>query len=139
MYLKPNFFKYKTKFKNRRFFPNSKQISMSYGSIAIILRTHFYINAKQILKLKLFFKKINKKQDKTKRYFILKTFPYYPLTKKPQGLRMGKGTGKLNGWVSKVKSGSSIIEFKGIRYGRAKLFFNQFRFKSYLNLSLVIK
>ena len=49
---------------------------------------------------------------------------------------MGKGTGKLNGWVAKSKSGSSLIEFKGIRYGRIKYYFSQFNFKTYSKLLL---
>lgn len=136
MYLKPRFFRFKSKFKGRSFVSNSPTIKFFYGSMAIILKSNLYINSKKIVKLKLFFKKINKKQDKTKRYTLFKIFPYYPLTKKPQGLRMGKGTGKLNGWFAKVKSGSSLIEFKGIRSGRAQLYYNQFKIKSYVGSTI---
>jgi ribosomal protein L16/L10AE len=43
----------------------------------------------------IFLKKINKKSEKTKRKLWFRTFPYFPLTRKSQGLRMGKGKGKL--------------------------------------------
>jgi len=37
--------------------------------------------------------------------------PFWPLTKKPQETRMGKGKGsKLRGWVSPVKKGKIIME-----------------------------
>lgn len=137
MYLKPKNTKYKQLFKKRSFLINSNKLLFFYGSVAILLKSNFYINSKQITKLKLFLKKLNKKQEKTKRYVLFKTFPFYPLTKKPQGLRMGKGSGKLNGWTSKTKSGSTFIEFKGIRFGRIRLYFNQFQYKTCLKLSLI--
>ena len=137
MYLKPKNSKYRQLFKKRSFLINSNKLNFFYGSIAFLLKANLYINSKQIVKLKLFLKKLNKKQEKTKRYVLLKTFPFYPLTKKPQGLRMGKGSGKLNGWVSKTKSGSTFVELKGIRLGRVKLYFNQLNYKMHPNLLLI--
>lgn len=46
---------------------------------------------------------------------------------------MGKGTGKLTCWFTLIKSGSTIIEFKNLRYGRAFYYMRQFSFKMSCN------
>jgi ribosomal protein L16/L10AE len=54
-----------------------------------------HLSAAQIFRFKLFLKKAVKKSDKTRRFAWLLAFPHLPLTKKPNGIRMGKGKGKL--------------------------------------------
>jgi hypothetical protein len=49
---------------------------------------------------------------------------------------MGKGTGKLNTWFSKIKSGSNLIETKGIRYGRLLLFVLLLKFANYSDFTI---
>jgi hypothetical protein len=102
----------------------------------VVIKTNLYLVSKHFAKIKLLFKKINKKADKTKRFIFFNTFPNFPLSKKPQGLRMGKGTGKLNTWFSKIKSGSNLIETKGIRYGRLLLFVLLLKFSNYSNFTI---
>jgi ribosomal protein L16/L10AE len=46
--------------------------------------------------MKVTLKKAIRKPDHTRRYVWFNTFPHMPLTKKPKGMRMGKGIGKLN-------------------------------------------
>lgn len=46
-----------------------------------------------------------------------------PLTKKPKGMRMGKGAGKLNAWQIQTCGGVFIFEFRNLRLGRAVHFF----------------
>ena len=41
-------------------------------------------------------KKAVKKPERTKRLIWFNVFPHMPLTKKPKGMRMGKGAGRLN-------------------------------------------
>lgn len=95
MVLNPKKILFKNRFKLRRFlsFKNSK---LCFGNIGFKVMRPMFFNAKRIFRFKLFFKKLNKKSDKTKRKLWFNTFPFFPLTKKPQGLRMGKGKGKLN-------------------------------------------
>jgi len=38
---------------------------------------------------------------------------------------MGKGVGKLAAWGSQLAGGITILEFKNLRFGRAKYFFKQ--------------
>lgn len=123
--------------KSRSFVHNISGKFYRIGSYAIVAKSTLYVNSKQISKFKTFFKKINKKSEKTKRFCWVNMFPYYPLSKKPQGLRMGKGSGKLNGWHSKIKSGSPIVQLKGIRLGRIRMYFNQLNFKLSKGASLI--
>lgn len=58
------------------------------------------------------------------------------MTKKPIGLRMGKGCGKPTIWFSLIKPGFIWIEFKGIRIGKIS-YFNK-KFNSKLNSKLFI-
>ena len=55
-------------------------------------------------------------KKKTKKTGILKLngFPSIPLTKKPIGLRMGKGVGSIDSWVFPVKKGCILIELNDI-------------------------
>jgi ribosomal protein L16/L10AE len=46
--------------------------------------------------MKVTLKKAIRKPDHTRRQVWFNTFPHLPLTKKPKGMRMGKGIGKLN-------------------------------------------
>ena len=74
-----------------------------------------HLSAAQIFRFKLFLKKAVKKSDKTRRFSWLLAFPHLPLTKKPNGIRMGKGKGKLECWFTNVSGGSVLIEFKNLR------------------------
>jgi len=40
--------------------------------------------------------------------------PNVPLTKKPVGVRMGKGSGSLSVWVSPIKKGKVILELVNV-------------------------
>ncbi|XCC45273.1 MAG: 50S ribosomal protein L16 [Candidatus Shikimatogenerans sp. Ttur] len=62
---------------------------------------------------------INKYLEKGNKLFI-NIFPYKPITKKPQEVRMGKGKGNFEIWVCPVKPGKIIFELKNINYKLAK-------------------
>jgi ribosomal protein L16/L10AE len=79
--------------------------------------------------MKVTLKKAIRKPDHTKRYVWFNTFPHLPLTKKPKGMRMGKGVGKLNAWQTQLRGNSFIFEFKNLRPGRAVKFFKKLRVK----------
>ena len=42
---------------------------------------------------------------------------------------MGKGTGKLAGWVADLPSGINLVELKNLRTGRADYYCNQVKHK----------
>lgn len=57
------------------------------------------------------YKIISKTLKKTGR-LVLKVFPQTPISKKPIEIRMGKGKGNVDHWISKIKSGSVICEIE---------------------------
>ena len=44
----------------------------------------------------------------------IRIFPDVPITKKPLEVRMGKGKGNVEYWVSKVQPGSMLYEMEGV-------------------------
>jgi large subunit ribosomal protein L16 len=58
-------------------------------------------------------KYIKKYMIKQSRIWI-RIFPDLPVTKKPTGVRMGKGKGKPDRWIAKVTAGTTIIEIGNI-------------------------
>jgi len=124
MMLQPRKFKYKTRQK-RRSTATPSPFKLSYGNLALVLLKPFRISAKRIFRLKLFLKRSSRKSDWTKRSFWVAIFPHLPLSRKPKGMRMGKGAGKLSTWYTQLRGGKSLVEFKNLRPGRAAHFSKQ--------------
>lgn len=124
MVLRPRKFIYKSKFK-RRLFKFSINSPLSYGHIGLKVLQPLQFNSKQLFRLKILVKKSAKKSDKTRKHVWLNTFPHLPLTRKVAGSRMGKGKGKLSGWVSRTPSGINLVEFYNLRHGKALYYCKQ--------------
>ena len=122
--LQPRKFKYKTKQKNRTVYTWTFK-SLTYGDCGLRTIQPLRLSSKQIFRLKVFLKKAVRKPDITKRLVWFNTFPHMPLTKKPKGMRMGKGSGKLNAWQIQMRGGVFVFEFKNLRPGRAIHFFKK--------------
>ena len=82
--------------------------NLQIGSIGLRAIEFGRLTSKQVEAI---FKIINKTIKKTGR-LVLKVFPQTPISKKPIEIRMGKGKGSVDHWVSKVKSGSIICELE---------------------------
>lgn len=128
MILQPRKFKYKSIQKGRKAHTPSS-VTLSYGTAGVALLRPLRISAKRIFRLKLFLKKSSRKSDITKRAYWVSAFPHLPLSRKPKGMRMGKGVGKLSYWYTQVRSGKFIVEFKNLRLGRVQYYGNQVRHK----------
>lgn len=126
--LQPRKFKYKT-LQKRRSFTKPNLSSMKYGSVALTILRPFRVSAKRIFRLKLFLKRSARKSDITKRAFWVFIFPHLPLSRKPKGMRMGKGVGKLSTWFTQLRAGRNLAEFKNLRLGRAIHYSKQLRHK----------
>ncbi len=50
----------------------------------------------------------------------IRIFPDVPVTKKPIEVRMGKGKGSVDRWVSKVKPGRIMFEIDGVTEATAR-------------------
>jgi large subunit ribosomal protein L16 len=122
--LRPRKFTYKNRHKNRSII-NFRKSTLSYGHFGLRILQPLWVNSKQVFRYKLFIKKAAKRADKTSRKVWFNLFPHLPLTRKVEGSRMGKGKGKLAGWVAQLSPGVNMFEFKNLRPGRAKYYFQQ--------------
>ena len=106
------------------------------------------LNSKHIFRQKLLLKRGSRKYDITKRKVWFNIFPHVPLSRKVAGSRMGKGTGKLSGWITEIPAGVFLFEYKNLRSGRSSYYCNQVvarlpiktrlirKYKDYTNLPL---
>lgn len=124
MILQPRKFRYKSRQKSRSAHTPSST-KLSYGTVGLVLLRPLRISAKRIFRLKLFLKKSSRKSDITRRAFWVSVFPHLPLSRKPKGMRMGKGAGKLANWYTQIRAGKLLVEFKNLRYGRAEYYSKQ--------------
>lgn len=122
--LQPRKFKRKTKQKNRTVHKWAFN-TLTYGDCGLKTLQPLRMSSRQIFRLKVFLKKATRKSDFTHRLSWFNTFPHMPLTKKPKGMRMGKGAGKLNAWQIQMRGGVFVLEFKNLRPGRAIHFFKK--------------
>ena len=74
------------------------------------------ISNKQIEALR----KIMKRSLKSYGKFWLNIFPNISVTKKSEGIRMGKGKGNVKFWFNGVSKGTVIAEMNGCSWGQAK-------------------
>ena len=96
MILQPRHITYKRRQKKRSLlsFNNTKNI-LNFGNSGLMLLRPVHLTAFQIFRYKLFLKRASRKPDVTRRFVWFNAFPHLPLTRKPNGVRMGKGKGKL--------------------------------------------
>ncbi len=126
--LQPRNFIYKRKQKGRSLisFNNSYlKHKLKYGNSGLMILKPIHLTSNQLFRFKLFLKRTNKKSDYTRRFFWFCAFPHLPLTRKPNGVRMGKGKGKLECWFTNISGGTTLIEFKNLRRGRSIFFMKQ--------------
>lgn len=128
MLLQPRKFRFKTKQKGRSVLKWKSNL-LNYGDCGLKTLNPLRMSSRQIFRIKLILKKAVRKSDITKRKVWFNTFPHLPLTKKTKGMRMGKGSGKLNAWQSYLRGGSYVFEFKYLRPGRALYFFKRISMK----------
>lgn len=128
MMLQPRKFTYKTRHKTRKT-KSWASATLNYGDFGVRILNPLRLSAKQIFRLKLFLKRAVKKADVTRRKVWFAAFPHLPLTKKPKGLRMGKGAGKLASWTTQLRGGVNLVEFKNLRLGRSLYFYKQIAHK----------
>ena len=128
MLLQPRKFIWKTKQKHRTR-RVSKNAFLHYGCSGVLILQPLRTTAKRIFRLKIFLKRSARKPDFTRRSMWISIFPHLPLTKKPKGMRMGKGAGKLHAWYTHLHPGMTVVEFKNLRRGRAAYYAKQVKHK----------
>lgn len=126
MLFQPRKTKFKKTKKGRLSKFNFKSNKLQFGHIGLKVIESGLITSKQIESAR---QAINRKIKRKGKVWI-RIFPSISVTSKPAAVRMGKGKGSVSHWVSKVGSGTVILEMCGVssylsksalRTGSAKL------------------
>ncbi|XZR52694.1 MAG: 50S ribosomal protein L16 [Enterobacteriaceae bacterium] len=113
----------KTKFKKMQKGRNKGSIinkDINFGTFGLRSIEHGRITSKQIESARRSINRTIKKQGK----IWICIFPDKPITKKPLEVRMGKGKGNVEFWVSLIKPGKIIYELNGVTEKLARKAFN---------------
>lgn len=110
MFLQPKRSKYKKSRKGKLTKLNFKSNKLIFGSIGIKTLESGLISSRQIESAR---QAIARKIQRKGKIWI-RIFPHYPVTKKPIEVRMGKGKGNPEFWITRVRAGQIIFEFDGI-------------------------
>ncbi|BFI91126.1 50S ribosomal protein L16 [Enterobacterales bacterium endosymbiont of Anomoneura mori] len=113
----------KTKYKKMQKGRNRGSIinkNLKFGIFGLKSIEHGRLTSKQIESARKVINRIIKKQGK----IWICVFPDKPITKKPLEVRMGKGKGNVEYWVSLIKPGKIIYELDDISEELAREAFN---------------
>ena len=90
--------------------------NVSFGEIGLQATGRCRMTARQIEAARRAMTRHVKRQGK----IWIRVFPDKPITKKPLEVRMGKGKGSVEYWVSVVKPGRILFELDGLDFDQAK-------------------
>jgi len=110
MFLQPKHFKYKKIKKGKLQKHKYKKNKLDFGNIGLKACESGYITARQLEAAR---QAIVRKTGRQGKLWV-KIYPKTPITKKPNEVRMGKGTGTISHWAAKTRGGSVIFELTGI-------------------------
>jgi large subunit ribosomal protein L16 len=94
-----------------------RKISYSKGGSKFIIGN---IGIKALKSCRLAFKpleagrRIIARKLKKKSRIWIRPFPYTPLTKKPDEIRMGKGKGAVHSWIHRLEAGKILFELNNV-------------------------
>ena len=83
---------------------------LHYGDYGLVANEGAWITAQQIEAARIAMTRYMKRGGKV----WINIFPHLPLTKKPLGVRQGKGKGSVEGYVAVVKKGKIMFEISGV-------------------------
>lgn len=89
---------------------------LAFGSYGIKALEETWMTARQIEAARIAVTRFMKRQGQV----WIRIFPDKPITKKPAEVRMGKGKGGVEGWVSMVNPGRMLFECDGVDIDTAK-------------------
>jgi large subunit ribosomal protein L16 len=110
MLLIPKKYKYKKVRKVNIKFNALTNTKLLFGSYGILALEAGYIHAKQLEAIR---QTINRHLNRKGKIWTI-VFPDYGVTKRPTQIRIGKGTGKIQYWVHRVRPGKMLFEVDGI-------------------------
>ena len=115
--LQPSKTKFRKQHKGRIHGKSYSGSKLNFGSYGLKARTPGRVSAKQIEAAR---RAITREMEREGRVWI-RIFPDVPVTKKPTEVRMGKGKGNVEFWVSRVHPGRIIFEVDGVDEATAKI------------------
>ena len=108
--LQPKKTKYRKAFKGRIHGSSKGGFSLNFGSYGLKAVEPERITARQIEAARRAITRHMKRQGRV----WIRIFPDLPVSAKPIEVRMGKGKGSTDRWVSKVKPGRIMFEIDGV-------------------------
>ncbi|WP_185855872.1 50S ribosomal protein L16 [Blattabacterium cuenoti] len=108
--LQPKKTKYKKKQKGRIRGNSTKGVFLSRGAYGIKAMESAWVTSRQLESARIAATRYMKREGK----LWINVFPDKPITKKPQEVRMGKGKGPVEFWVSVIKPGRILFEVDGV-------------------------
>lgn len=132
--MKPTIFKFTKSHRGGRANPGIKYDKIQNGDIALIANQTAIIKGTHLTSIGLTIKRAIKKEGN----LYYRIFPHTPVTKKPLEVRMGKGKGSVNHYISKVQRGSIILEIKTLNLTKALSTLNIIKSKLPLSSSIII-
>lgn len=89
---------------------------ISFGDYALVCMERGRLSARQIEACRVAVSRSVKRGGK----LWIRVFPSLPITKKPAEVRMGKGKGSPEYWVTKIQPGRIVLEIGGVSKEKAK-------------------
>lgn len=114
--LSPAKTKYKKQHKGKNRGYAKKGTIISFGTIALLANGRGFLSSKQIEAARVAMTRHVKRDGK----IWIRIFPNKPITKKPAEVRMGKGKGSVDSWVSVIKPGRILYEIDGVKESIAR-------------------
>ena len=108
--LQPKKTKYRKQQKGRNRGLAVRGSRVSFGEFGLKATTRCRVTARQIEAARRAMTRYIKRGGKV----WIRIFPDVPITKKPIEVRMGKGKGNVEYWVSKVQPGKVLYEMEGV-------------------------
>jgi large subunit ribosomal protein L16 len=124
--MQPKRTKFRKRFKGRNEGFSKGGVELNFGAYGMKATTNSRVTARQIEAAR---RAITRYLKRAGRVWI-RVFPDVPVSKKPAEVRMGKGKGSVEYWVTPIKAGRIMFEIDGvpgslaeeaIRRGAAKL------------------
>ena len=102
--------KYRKQFRGKMGGVATKGNKVDFGEFGLAAKEFGWITSRQIEACRVTINRTFKREGK----IWIRIFPDKPITARPAGVRMGKGKGNVEGWVSVVRPGRILFEVSGV-------------------------
>lgn len=113
--LMPKRTKHKKMFRGRLKGTAQRGNTVAFGDYGLQALEPSWVTNRQIESCRVAMNRTFKREGK----IFIRIFPDKPITKRPIGVRMGKGKGNVEGWVAVVKPGRILFEVAGVTEEKA--------------------